>query len=911
MSVIAKKKVSAITGLHIDSRSAFRDAVIFFDVVNTAPTAATGVYGLYVDSSGKLIYTAAGVDTIIGAPGAAATTWEAIFSNDTSFAMSTSTWTLTQSSDVALLTLSKSGTGAGAVIDISNSGTGADIIGTSDTWQVSKAGLAQFATNSIVGGILKLGTGSASGTLTSNGAYDLILETNSGTNSSIVTITDAANGNITCAMNGTGKFVISGTTTDNDAFQIAAGDAVITLGSLTMADNDNDAASFQLTNDTATTTGAVASLGVMNLISTSLTTGVLLNLQLTEGTLAGGYYLRAWDATGAGAVFSVGENGVITVGGDGGSNALVVTAGDVVFSDASLAITDADNAASFSVTNDTATSASVIVVAGSGVFTGSTTTSFMTVTPSGLTTGTALYVPLAAMTTGKGLHMVANALTTGLALNITSSGTIVTTGGLVELTADSATTSTGLVRLSADALTTGVGVDVTSTSIGLTTGKLAVFSHISGNITGTLNKTEQLFEVEATRTVTTGNVSDNYDLGSFIRTSVINGAGTFVAAGSVLFVENAVTNTSGTVTDTVSGIEVVMDSLGTGAGILIDQNGEGLSLNIDAESTTGDIVNIQCNTLTTGTALDMSDLSAITEGKAIHVDASGTTQTTGILVHIDSAATAITGAGRLFLSDHTGATGTSAVLNEFASAATDETVVLRVTASAALAAGVLLDLSAAALTTGTVLDMSNLDAITSGKAIHVDATGVTQTTGILVHIDSAGTAMTGAGRLLRVDHTGATTTSGICSEFASAATDETVIVKVTASAALAAGVALQLSGASVTTGSMLSMADLNALTTGYGINVVSNSADTSSRDLVHIKNDNSAAVGTNPLHIENDALISTNFKIMIELDGVTLFLSDGTTPNGNLTGAAGDICVGADSGKAYYCSGAGTTWVAL
>jgi len=49
------------------------------------------------------------------------------------------------------------------------------------------------------------GTGAANATLTTSGAYDLILDTNSGTNSGTITITDAANGDITIAPNGTGQ----------------------------------------------------------------------------------------------------------------------------------------------------------------------------------------------------------------------------------------------------------------------------------------------------------------------------------------------------------------------------------------------------------------------------------------------------------------------------------------------------------------------------------------------------------------------------------------------------------------------------------------------------------------------------------------------------------------------------------
>ena len=48
------------------------------------------------------------------------------------------------------------------------------------------------------------GTGSAAATITTSGAHDLVLDTNSGTNSGTITITDGANGNITIAPNGTG-----------------------------------------------------------------------------------------------------------------------------------------------------------------------------------------------------------------------------------------------------------------------------------------------------------------------------------------------------------------------------------------------------------------------------------------------------------------------------------------------------------------------------------------------------------------------------------------------------------------------------------------------------------------------------------------------------------------------------------
>jgi len=49
-----------------------------------------------------------------------------------------------------------------------------------------------------------IGSGGAAATLTTSGTYDLVLDTNKGTNSGNITITDGANGNIDFTTNGTG-----------------------------------------------------------------------------------------------------------------------------------------------------------------------------------------------------------------------------------------------------------------------------------------------------------------------------------------------------------------------------------------------------------------------------------------------------------------------------------------------------------------------------------------------------------------------------------------------------------------------------------------------------------------------------------------------------------------------------------
>ena len=149
---------------------------------------------------------------------------------------------------------------------------------------------------------------------------------------------------------------------------LTAGDAVLSDGSVTLTDADN-AATLSLLNDTASTIGASADAGVVQIDSASLTTGRLLNLTLSEGSLAGGSYLRCYDQTGAEAVFDVGENGLTTIlGSASGTDALVLTAGDILLTsgaldmtvgdltlaDGSVVLTDADNAASLSATNSTA-----------------------------------------------------------------------------------------------------------------------------------------------------------------------------------------------------------------------------------------------------------------------------------------------------------------------------------------------------------------------------------------------------------------------------------------------------------------------------------------------------------------------------------------------------------------------------
>lgn len=111
-------------------------------------------------------------------------------------------------------------------------------------------------------------------------------------------------------------------------------------------------------------------------------------------------------------------------------------------------------------------------------------------------------------------------------------------------------------------------------------------------------------------------------------------------------------------------------------------------------------------------------------------------------------------------------------------------------------------------------------------------------------------------------------------------------------------------------------------TTGRAVTILRNLASASTDSPIFLVNnqnsgdDNAAAwfetsvAAQSPVQLVQNSVTSTNFKKYISLGGNAIWASNGTTPNGALSGTAGDICIGADSGNAYKCT-TGTTWVAL
>jgi len=100
-------------------------------------------------------------------------------------------------------------------------------------------------------GMITVGTSSANATISSKGTNDLILSTNEGTNSGTITITDAANGDITIAPNGTGVAKAVDGADATGAIKIA-GKETIFIPACAMYGSETNGADAQQVETTAT-----------------------------------------------------------------------------------------------------------------------------------------------------------------------------------------------------------------------------------------------------------------------------------------------------------------------------------------------------------------------------------------------------------------------------------------------------------------------------------------------------------------------------------------------------------------------------------------------------------------------------------------------------------------------------------
>jgi len=147
-------------------------------------------------------------------------------------------------------------------------------------------GLVDIETDTV-----KIGDSNTNATITTNGTGDLILNTNSGTNTGSITIADGVNGNISITPNGTGSVVIDGISypqSDGTNGQVLAtnGSGVLSFTSAGNGTVTSITAGTGLTGGTITTTGTIA---IDSTVATLTGSQILTNksISLTTNTITG------------------------------------------------------------------------------------------------------------------------------------------------------------------------------------------------------------------------------------------------------------------------------------------------------------------------------------------------------------------------------------------------------------------------------------------------------------------------------------------------------------------------------------------------------------------------------------------------------------------------------------------------
>lgn len=253
--------------------------------------------------------------------GVSGSTWDDIYAGDKVLTINDTTLTFAGShASNAVLTITGSGTGT--ALQITNSSSGADVLGTGSTWSVSKAGAAVFTAV----------TGCDTLTAAANLAIDA---TGTGT----VTIGGTSTGTVTItpALVATASLTITGSA-DTSVLVVTAGDMTIG-GSITITENDT--ATYGLNITSSGTTG-----GAFHATCNDLAEGFMMILDSdNEASFGAGGYFECYDGTAA--VFTIVANGLTTIAGNaGGTDAFVITAGDILLDDSDQNIIESENGTS-------------------------------------------------------------------------------------------------------------------------------------------------------------------------------------------------------------------------------------------------------------------------------------------------------------------------------------------------------------------------------------------------------------------------------------------------------------------------------------------------------------------------------------------------------------------------------------
>lgn len=366
----------------------------------------------------------------------------------------------------------------------------------------------------------------------------------------------------------------------------------------------------------------------------------------------------------------------------------------------------------------------------------------------------------------------------------------------------------------------------------------------------TVGRTSNLFNLISDQEVASAvSPSDNFDLANFLRTAGNAGTGgsTLTKAGSVVRMENASSGVS--VTDSVKVLEIIQSVLSTGAPIDITQNA---ITNVNfrklwKETNAGVTLWISDGTTPDGNLSGIAgDVCYNGPGGAIFY-CTGTVNWNTIAWG-DTRSTAGTGAGLTHISTNQGIGTAGSVGYKHTGTGTNNAM------------------GGAGFWNNADEDHTNLHQPLNMR-VNAKATTQPRTLDANVFISSR-------------THTGAVT-------------DDYDVISAARYSTKNGG------GASTVGGAVAKFQNIITLTSG--------ALNDSSIVLELIQDANSSGL---PLDITQNAVVDTNFQLIANFSGSKIFRSDGTTPDGNLTGAQGDVCFNGPGGQLFNCTG-GTNWTGV
>jgi hypothetical protein len=319
---------------------------------------------------------------------------------------------------------------------------------------------------------------------------------------------------------------------------------------------------------------------------------ILLALEFTDDGDANGIFLRCTDANGT-TVFNIGADGATTITGTAeGTNALVITGGDITITDGDVVLSSGDINVTGNLTVSGTTSLGTITMDAVAA-----STAGATITIDGKTTGG---VNIGSLSTG------------GITLSRTTTmadGTDLTIGEGI-LTIDNDQVNETALTITSDAAASGGGISVTSlvTTAGAYAVKVVADSVTTGDV---------LYLESSAAGMTTGNFINAYNGAATVFEVGLNGVTTIAGAASA----DALIVTAGDVQLTAGDIDI---DLGI---ITIDNTAdEGNTIKRNNATGTAAVLEIEQTHATGGIALLVDTKNATANEYAIDITSSGATQ---------------------------------------------------------------------------------------------------------------------------------------------------------------------------------------------------------------------------------------------------------------------------------------------